>query len=139
MNCVYCEVQTEILYRILVKYVLQDVKGFEKNSVTFKKKTKQKFFMAKGDFLKMTHMHFFLFCSLCRYFMDTNWTFFEHPRLYFSKFHVWLHFLQTGLPLLISNFRHVLNVVLFLLVDSPASEFYVSPSRTICLFRNVGT
>ena len=61
MNCVYCEVQTEILYRILVKYVLQDVKGFEKNSVTFKKKTKQKFFMAKGDFLKMTHMHFFYF------------------------------------------------------------------------------
>jgi len=36
-HCVYCEVQTEILYRMFVKYVLQEAKWFEKNSVIFKK------------------------------------------------------------------------------------------------------
>ena len=60
-DCVYCEVQTEILYRMFVKYVLQDAKGFEKNSVIFKKKKKlnAKSLMQKGDFLKMIYMQFF--------------------------------------------------------------------------------
>jgi len=91
----------------------------------FQKKNR-KMFNGKEDFLKMKYKHFF--CNLCRYFMNNNWIFFEHSRLYRSKFHVWLHFLQTGLPLLISNFPRVLNAVYFLLGDSPVSEFYVSTS-----------
>jgi len=36
---------------------------------------------------------------------------------------------------LISNFRHVLNVVWFLLGISPASEFYMPTFRTLVLFQ----
>jgi len=35
---------------------------------------------------------------------------------------------------LISNFRRILNVVCFLLGNSPASEFYMPTFRTLCLF-----
>jgi hypothetical protein len=35
----------------------------------------------------------------------------------------------TAVHFLISNFRHVLNVVCFLLGNSPASEFYVPTFR----------
>ena len=44
-GCVYCEVQTENVYRMFVRYVLQGAKAFEKNSVILKKKkTKGKLF-----------------------------------------------------------------------------------------------
>jgi len=36
---------------------------------------------------------------------------------------------QTKLIFFIPNFRHVLNVVCFLLGDSPASEFYMPTFR----------
>jgi len=38
----------------------------------------------------------------------------------------------------ISNFRHVLYLVCFLLGNSPASEFYMPRFRTDRVFRNVG-
>ena len=40
---------------------------------------------------------------------------------------------ETRIRLLISNFRRVLNVVCFLLGNSPASEFYMPTFRnTVC-------
>jgi hypothetical protein len=37
--------------------------------------------------------------------------------------------IQKGLSFLISNFRRIVNIVFFLLGDSPASEFYVPKRR----------
>ena len=45
-----------------------------------------------------------------------------------SLFHLYYKHSQT---FLISNFRRVLNVVCFLLGNSPASEFYISTFRNI--------
>ena len=45
---------------------------------------------------------------------------------------------QTHAVFLISNFRHVLNVVCFLLGNSPASEFYMPTFRnTLFHFRRL--
>ena len=41
---------------------------------------------------------------------------------------------EINLMFLISNFRHVLNVVCFLLGDSPASEFYMPTLRNTAKF-----
>jgi hypothetical protein len=47
---------------------------------------------------------------------------------------------KEGMTFLISNFRHVLNVVCFLLGNSPASEFYMSTFRNTLFYlrRQVG-
>ena len=42
---------------------------------------------------------------------------------------------QNTIIFLISKFRRVLNVVFFLLGESPASEFYMSTFRNTCLFQ----
>ena len=42
--------------------------------------------------------------------------------------------LNKAVCFLNSNFRRVLNVVCFLLGNSPASEFYMPTFRTLCLF-----
>jgi hypothetical protein len=49
---------------------------------------------------------------------------------------VWTVFRKLSVLLLISNFRHVLDVVFFLLGDSPASEFYVSTFQNTLLHIN---
>jgi len=51
------------------------------------------------------------------------------------------HVMKHIPPFLISNFRHVLNVVCFLLGNSPASEFYMSTFRNTLfhLHRQVDT
>jgi len=106
-----------------------------------KKETKRKILNAKRR-LPQNDIHAIFFCNLCRYFINSNWIFFEHSRLYRNKSHVWLHYLQKGLPLLISNFPHVLNVVFFSFGgDSPVSEFYVStsvPKSPHIKFRRLG-
>ena len=47
---------------------------------------------------------------------------------------------KEGMTFLISNFRHVLYVVCFLLGNSPASEFYMSTFRNTLFYlrRQVG-
>jgi hypothetical protein len=47
---------------------------------------------------------------------------------------VWTVFRKLSVLLLISNFRRVLNVVFFLLGDSPASEFCVDVSEHTSIF-----
>ena len=60
-------------------------------------------------------------------------TVFFHPQITQCNIKTKLTF-QSSFKSLISKFRSVLYVVLFLLGDSPASEFNVSAFRTSCLF-----
>ena len=60
-DCVYCEVQTEILYRMVLKYVLQDAKRIRKEFRDLKKKKlNAKCLMEKATSSKWQTRIFFL-------------------------------------------------------------------------------
>jgi hypothetical protein len=65
---------------------------------------------------------------------------FRSPRTASKLLKIVVEKLQTSHPFLISNFRRILNVLCFLLGDSPASEFYMPTFRNTLfhLHRQVG-